>query len=456
MGINAASAALFAVIASAGWVFLGTVIPAKSSLPVAAVLLAASILGVIYIDAQITRETVYPRSIESTALVLSDRRMGYNRNAVVRLRSGQFRRNSKLVLKHNGELHPGDVISFSGEITEFRRAAEPRNFDEFLYWKARGASVSVNVRNVEVIGREFGMPYVRYLLGERVRTMLPRRTSGYISAAWLGERDGDLAELHRQAGTSHILAVSGLHIGMAYGMCWFLLRGFRYRLYIISAVIWSYALLAGASPSALRAALMLQFVIAGKILGESGGTFNGACVAASLMLLWNPWLFWDVGWRMSVLCVMALTSLFRLDIGKRAKFLISSPLLWLASSMQAAWTFGSVPLAGIVINFFAVPFFGIMLPAASILSLPVLAGMRGGIYFTMPVEICFAMWEGISNNITFLIPQRADFSYPMLAGGALAMTYLFARACGFTNSRAYFATGGAAILMTYLIQSGAF
>jgi competence protein ComEC len=332
---------------------------------------------------------------------------------------------------------------------EFKRAGEPRKFDEFLYWKARGAPISVNTRKSGVIvtGREYGAPYVRYLLSGRIKTILPRRTAGYISAAWLGERDHDLTELHRNAGTSHILAVSGLHIGMAYAIFWFLLRRLKYRLYVISAVIWSYALLSGASPSALRAALMLQLVLAGKLLGESGCSFNGACVAAMVMLLWNPWIFWDVGWRMSMLSVMALTSLYSFDIGIGAKLFLSSPLLWLASSVQAAWTFGFVPLAGLVINFFAVPFFGVLLPAASVLSIPALAGARGGggKYFVMPVEACFALWERFSNNITFLIPWKTDFSYPLLACGVLVMTYMFARACGFPGFRAKCAAGAGAV-----------
>ena len=365
-------------------------------------------------------------------------------------------RGVKYVLKHNAELREGDIVRFQGDIAEFRRAGEPGKFDEFLYWKARGASASVNTRKIEVTGYEFGASRVRHLLGERIENLLPRRVAAYIAAAWLGRRDADLAELHRHAGTSHILAVSGLHIGMAYAICWFLLRRLKYRLYVLSAVIWSYALLSGASPSALRAALMLQFVIAGKLLGESGGSFNGACVAASVMLLWNPWIFWDVGWRMSVLSVLALTSLFSLDIGSLAKYLISSPVMWLASSMQASRTFGFVPLAGLVVNFFAVPFFGILLPAASLLSFPALAGLPGGKYFAMPAEICFAAWERFSNNITFLIPQTADFSYPMVISGVLIMTYMFARACGFPGSRAKCATGASAVFLAYLIWYGAF
>ena len=453
MGIHAAPAALLALIASAGWICLGTVYPAKSSMPVAILLFVSSIFGIICIDARIAREEIYPKSVEATGVVLSERRMGFTQTAVVRVKSRKLSGGSKFVLKYDGELRPGDVVRFAGEVEKFQRAVEPRKFDEFLFWRARGALFSVRTWKIEVIGREFGVPYIRYMLDERIKTMLPRRTAGYIAAAWLGERDHDLTEFHRNAGTSHILAVSGLHIMMAYAVCWFLLRRLKYRLYVISVVIWSYALLSGAAPSALRAALMLQFVLVGKLLGESGGSFNGACVASCVMMMWNPWIFWDIGWRMSVLSVMALTSLYSLDIENGAKYFISSPLMWMASSMLAAWTFGFVPLAGLLINFFAVPFFGILLPAASLLSLPALNGVWGGKYFAAPAEICFVMWERFSNNITYLIPWKTNFSYPMVAGGVLIMTYMFARACGFPGSRAYYATGAGAVLMAYIVLS---
>jgi len=66
------------------------------------------------------------------------------------------------------------------------------------------------------------------------------------------------------------------------------------------------------------------------------------------------------------------------------------------------------------------------------------------------------MWERFSDNITYLIPWQADFSYPLVISGVLVMTYMFARACGFPGSRAYFATGAGAVFLAYMIASGAF
>jgi competence protein ComEC len=452
LGAPFAAAAFAALASSSGWFLLGTVRPAKSSLPVICSLIILSLVGVASIDSRISRSEHFPETIEADGVVLQERRMGFSNTAVVKtLRRGMFGRREKYALRHDGELVPGDIVRFSGDVNRFKRPDGRGKFDEFLYWKSRGVSVAVKARSVKITGREFGLPYLRHVISDRIGKILPRRTAGYIAAAWLGERDRDLQDFHSNAGTSHILAVSGLHIGMAAALCWMLVRRLRGRLYIMSAVIWSYALLSGASPSSVRAALMLQVIFAGRLLGQSGGAFNGACFAASAMLLWNPWLFWDVGWRMSVLSVMSLASLHSLEIGRAAKFALSSPVMWLATSVQSAWTFGAVPLAGVLINFFAVPFFGVVLPAASLMSFPAALGFRIGKIFALPAELCFALWERFSNNITYLIPWKLDFSYPLYAAGVLTMTYLFAGACGFPRSRAYFALAAAVPLISYII-----
>jgi competence protein ComEC len=430
--------AVTAVTASAGWFLAGTEYPAKSSFGVSCVLLSVMVLAIMFVDIRISSRHEYTGSIEADGVVAGERKWGFRRIALVRLKSSRaFAGPRKYVLKYEGGLIPGDIVHFKGNAERFARADEPGKFDEFLYWKSRGAYSSVTAKEIEVVGREIGPAYWRFLLYRRIVGFLPRRTAGYIAAAWLGERDPELSDFHRNAGTSHILAVSGLHVGIVAGLCWFLLKWVKFRFYLVSAVIWFYALFSGASPSSMRAALMIQFTLLGSVVGESSGAFNGACFAAALMLVFNPWLFWDVGWRLSVISVMTLASIYSLDIGVCAKCLMASPAVWLATSIQSAWTFGAVPLSGLVINFFAVPAFGVFLPVASILSIPSLMGLTIGRFFTLVVEIMFVLWERFSNNVTFLMPWKVYFSAPLFISGVAFLTYIFARASGFSRPRAF-------------------
>jgi competence protein ComEC len=170
------------------------------------------------------------------------------------------------------------------------------------------------------------------------------------------------------------------------------------------------------------------------------------------MIVVNPWIYRDVGWRMSVLSVMTLASISSLDIAPWAKYLAASPAVWLATSVQAAWAFGAVPLSGAVINFFAVPVFAFLLPVAAFLSLPAVAGFKIGRLPAAIAEASFALWERFSNNVTFLVPWKVDFSAPLLASGVAVLSFLFARACGFTRPRAIAVLGAVMFFVFFHIM----
>jgi competence protein ComEC len=304
----------------------------------------------------------------------------------------------------------------------------------------------VDARRLDVIGRCAGIALWRDALAKRISVRLPRLTAGYIAAAWIGERDEELNDFHRNAGTSHLLVVSGLHVGIVAAICTAVTRRMPFRFFVTSAVMWFYALLSGAAPSSVRAALMIQLALIGRASGQKGGAFNGTSVAASIMLTYNPWLFWDIGWRLSVLSVLTLASIQSLGIGQTAKWLAASPAVWLITSVQSAWTFGAVPIVGAVINFFAVPVFSVLLPAASLLAAPSLAGVSAGRYAALWAESAFLAWERFSNNMTRLIPWSADFSPPLMASGTALAIFLFARASGFSAARTAAALGLSALL----------
>lgn len=74
----------------------------------------------------------------------------------------------------------------------------------------------------------------------------------------LGDRQDDTAEEHRRWGTSHLLAVSGWHVGLLLTLCLSLWGGSPFGMGVASLFLWFYVLFSGASASALWAALMVQ------------------------------------------------------------------------------------------------------------------------------------------------------------------------------------------------------
>ncbi len=144
-----------------------------------------------------------------------------------------------------------------------------------------------------------------------------KREYAIASALVLGIKDDvDLAtkQAYTATGTTHIMAVSGLQVGLLFAaMSWVLrklfgrLKGFALWSALVGlAVIWSYAFLTGLSASVLRATVMFTVIIVGRALGRQDSIFNTLGVAAFALLVWNPFLVADVGFQLSFLAVLSI------------------------------------------------------------------------------------------------------------------------------------------------------
>ena len=144
-----------------------------------------------------------------------------------------------------------------------------------------------------------------------------KREYAIASALVLGIKDDvDLAtkQAYTATGTTHIMAVSGLQVGLLFAaMSWVLRKLFgRVKGFVLwsalvgLAVIWSYAFLTGLSASVLRATVMFTVIIIGRALGRQDSIFNTLGVAAFLLLIWNPFLVADVGFQLSFLAVLSI------------------------------------------------------------------------------------------------------------------------------------------------------
>ena len=149
-----------------------------------------------------------------------------------------------------------------------------------------------------------------------------RREYALGTALVLGFKD-DIDQETRQAyantGTTHIMAVSGLQVGLLYAALQWLLRllplsskrGAAVRRRLLTAglglgLIWSYALLTGLSASVLRATVMFTFVIIGQAWERQSSIVNTLCAAACFLLCWNPYLLCDVGFQLSFGAVLSI------------------------------------------------------------------------------------------------------------------------------------------------------
>ncbi|MCD6367194.1 MAG: ComEC/Rec2 family competence protein [Bacteroidales bacterium] len=136
-----------------------------------------------------------------------------------------------------------------------------------------------------------------------------------ISALTVGYKDLLSAETRQsfsQTGAMHVLAVSGLHVGIIYLVLNYLLSFFfkKKRLWIktilMLLVLWSYALITGFSPSVLRASVMFSFIVVGENLKRPKNIYNTIAASAFLLLLFNPYNLVEIGFWLSYLAVLGI------------------------------------------------------------------------------------------------------------------------------------------------------
>jgi len=361
-------------------------------------------------------------AIQTSGRVVLERSWGGRRAVLVDTRQGRY----LMKLPPNRYVLEGDILSFSGVARSI--APQPgSSFREDLYWSARGASLEISPESISRRDGGLSLARRRTTLRKRMLLVLPHRTRGYLLAAVLGVRDPDLNDSHRHWGTSHLLAVSGFHVGLVALGVWKLLSIRRMRLLfsrrtaalLASLLLWGYALLAGGAPGALRAALMLQTLLVGNVLGRKGTPLNSVSLAALLLLFWRPAWFFDIGWRLSVMAALLLAALAE----RRPSFFmlpLSSVLIWFAAFPQVTAVFERVPAAGLLLNLIALPLFSVLYPLAALLSLPLLIGLRHGELLAGAAEGLFALWEWIAEILAGIVPWTLSWS-PMLAtiGGVL-------------------------------------
>jgi competence protein ComEC len=141
------------------------------------------------------------------------------------------------------------------------------------------------------------------------------------AALVLGVTDGidtDLISAYSASGAMHVLAVSGLHVGIIYAILLLLLKPlnrFAWSRWVVAIIslscLWVFAFVTGLSPSVLRAVVMFSFVAIARPFGKRTNIYNTLAASAFVLLLHNPYLIMSVGFQLSYLAVLGIVYLQR-------------------------------------------------------------------------------------------------------------------------------------------------
>lgn len=148
-----------------------------------------------------------------------------------------------------------------------------------------------------------------------------KRTAAVATALVVGEElpiDKELNRAYSVSGTLHILCVSGMHVGLVYVLLGFLLKGLRkHRLLkhvyypAIITLVWGYALLAGASPSVVRASVMCSILLAAEWMNRKSMAYNTLAGSFFMMVIADPFQLFEPGLQLSFLAVLGIVWLSR-------------------------------------------------------------------------------------------------------------------------------------------------
>lgn len=223
-------------------------------------------------------------------------------------------------------LQRGDQLLLA---TSIAPPANDRNFDEFDYGRyliRKGISGIgyVSDGSWKVIAHTTSRTILQMALDYREKLLSLYRQLGFegdefavLSALTVGYKDElseDIRESYSVAGASHVLALSGLHIGFLYALIFFCLKrlpdrwkGVKLlRVGLVLILLWSFAFFTGLSPSVVRSVMMFSFFTLSELWDRESFSLNTLAIAAFFMLLCCPdWLF-DVGFQLSFCAVVAI------------------------------------------------------------------------------------------------------------------------------------------------------
>lgn len=283
----------------------------------------------------------------------------------------------------------GDRLLIEGRVSEPPQLEE---FDYAAYLARQGIAEVLDARDVALVGEGEGSSFyrslyeLRRLLAASIAVVVPEPQAALGQATLLGLRRNiptELTEAFRRTGTAHLLAISGLHVGILLSISLAVsaaLLGRKHHLHLIAPllVIWMYGLLAGMSPSATRACIMGSVYLASQAFGRQRGSLAPIGCAAALMVAVSPSVLHSISFQLSFAAIGGIAAFsdvfgdaFRLPVERRLAWrsALRTPLVAGVDmvGVSLAATIATLPL--IAFHFERVSTLGI---PASVLTLPAL------------------------------------------------------------------------------------
>lgn len=227
-----------------------------------------------------------------------------------------------LYVKEDGTYSIGEMVLGKGSLQFIEPPGNPGQFHAEQYYRAKG--IDYRIFSAQILKSDGkGNWYLNSLaeLSERLAISIGgvfnEEDAGLMESILLGSKDNldeDIYSLYQLAGIAHLLAISGLHMGLVgrgiYGLFRKLGASFLLAFFLSILFLLSYGLLTGMGASALRAFLMFGLAMFAKVCGRANDLLTSAALALLLMCLNNPWILTQSGVWLSFGAVFAIGGVY--------------------------------------------------------------------------------------------------------------------------------------------------
>jgi competence protein ComEC len=224
----------------------------------------------------------------------------------------------------------GERIIIQKKLQPVKNSGNPGAFNYQRYAAFQGIFHNVFLKNKDWVSlkksstnrfKQLVFSSRAYVLGVLQQSMSSgygnsRDELGIAEALLIGytnDLDKDLVQAYSNTGVVHIIAISGMHLALIYVLLVWIFakiplinKSKLLQLLLILACLWFFSLLTGASPSVLRAAVMFSFIAVGKTWFKQASIYNSLAASAFVLLCYNPYYLWAVGFQLSYLAVLGI------------------------------------------------------------------------------------------------------------------------------------------------------
>ncbi len=289
------------------------------------------------------------------------------------------------------DLNIGDTYTAVTAIKQISKPLNPYQFDYSKHLEKKYIHHQITIPTERLITNQKSIWSV-FRFADLVRKYINQKLDNYpfnpkqlsiINALLLGQKqdiDQETFGDYRDAGAIHILAVSGLHVGILLLILNFILsplqrfkqRGKIVKLILTILMLWFFAIIAGLSPSILRAVTMFSFIAVGMQIRSKTSIYNSLFISMFVLLCFYPLYLFSVGFQLSYLAVFGIVWIQPTLINLFRPNIYISQKLWETLTVTISAQLGILPLSLYYFNQFPALFF-----LSNLLIIPFLGGILG-------------------------------------------------------------------------------